>query len=184
MIRLDVTSTERYSRHEYMIFFSPDTDVLVLLIANFDRLPIDTSISLNSHIQPIKPIWDVLGLEKAKALVGFHAFSDADVTGRFARIGKQTWFKHFMEAGAEVHEAFSKICRDDHLSEDSEKILERFVCAVYSPKGINIPCLLELHWHLFCKYIAESEKLPSTVAALRQHILRAHVQSRVLWKAT
>jgi len=36
-----------------------------------------------------------------------------------------------------------------------------------------------LRWHLFCKYMAETEKLPPTLGALKQHILRAHVQARV-----
>ena len=74
--------------------------------------------------------------EKAKALVlvGFHALSGADVTGRLARISKHTWFKHYVEAGVEVHEAFSTTCTDDHLSENCEKTLETFVCQVYSPK--------------------------------------------------
>ena len=88
-----------------------------------------------------------------------------------------------MELRLAVHETFSTICTDDHLSENCEKTLEKFVCPVSSPKEINIPCLLELHWHLFWKYMPESKKLTLTVAALRQHILRAHVQSRVWGQA-
>ena len=59
--------------------------------------------------------------------------------------------------------------------------LDSFVCAVYSPraKGICINTISELRWHLFCKHMAESDKLPPTLGALRQHVLRAHILARV-----
>ncbi|KAI4810949.1 hypothetical protein KUCAC02_013876 [Chaenocephalus aceratus] len=57
--------------------------------------------------------------------------------------------------------------------------LASFVCAAYSPKGINIKTIPELRWHLFCKHRAESDKLPPTLGVLKQHILRVHVQTRV-----
>ncbi|KAI9514009.1 hypothetical protein NQZ68_036963 [Dissostichus eleginoides] len=57
--------------------------------------------------------------------------------------------------------------------------LASFVCAAYSPKGINIKTIPKLRWHLFCKHRAESDKLPQTFGALKQHILRVHVQTRV-----
>ena len=37
---------------------------------------------------------------------------------------------------------------------------------------------------MFCKYMAESQKLPPTLGALKQHILRAHVQARIWGQAT
>ena len=49
--------------------------------------------------------------------------------------------------------------------------LARFVCAAYSPKGIYIKNISELRWHLFCKHMAESDKLPPTVAVLKQLVL-------------
>ena len=80
-----------------------------------------------------------------------------------------------MEAESEVHEALGKICENGDMSEETESILEKFVCSAYSPKGVNITLLPDLRWHLFCKNMAESERLPPTIAALRQHIMRAHV---------
>ena len=37
---------------------------------------------------------------------------------------------------------------------------------------------------MFCKYMAESDKLPPTLGALKEHILRAHVQARVWGQAS
>ena len=57
---------------------------------------------MGSRVQQIEPLWAALGPDRAKALPGLHAFSGADNTGRFARIGKTTWFKLFMEAEDDV----------------------------------------------------------------------------------
>ncbi|KAK5929154.1 hypothetical protein CgunFtcFv8_010410 [Champsocephalus gunnari] len=65
------------------------------------------------------------------------------------------------------------------VAEGMLSTLASFVCAAYSPKGINIKTIPELRWHLFCKHRAESDKLPPTLGALKQHILRVHVQTRV-----
>ena len=75
MIFLGVSATERNSVDAQMTFFSPDTDVLVLIIANYDRLPKNTSISMASRVQQIEPLWAALGPDRAKALLGLHAFS-------------------------------------------------------------------------------------------------------------
>ena len=179
MICLGVSATERNSVDSQMTFFSPDTDVLVLVIANYDRLPRNTFVSMVSNMQQIEPIWEVLGHRRAQALPGFHAFSGADITGRFARIGKQTWFKLFLDAGEDVLQALGKLGDEIDFSPDLQNTLAKFVCSAYCPKGINISHIPELRWHLFCKHMAESEKLPPTIGALKQHILRAHVQARV-----
>ena len=41
----------------------------------------------------------------------------------------------------------------------------------------------ELRWHLFCNYMAESDELPPTIGALKQQILRVHIQARVWGQA-
>ncbi|KAK6167463.1 hypothetical protein SNE40_021485 [Patella caerulea] len=163
MIYLGVSAAERTTMDAHMTFFSPDTDVMVLIIANYDRLPKSTDISLASHVQKIEPLWVALGPDRVKALLGFHAFSGADNTGRFSRIGKSTWFKHSMNAEEHIIEAFHNICHDQKLSANSQSRLEEFVCTAYSPKGIHISRIPELRWYLFCKYMTESDRLPPTV---------------------
>ena len=133
MICLGVSATERNSVDAQMTFFSPDTDFLVLIIANYDRLPKNTSISMASRVQQIEPLWAALGPDRAKALPGLHAFSGADNTGRFARISKPTWFKLFMEAEDDVIEALCTLCDDADMSEDFQLTLAQFVCTAYCP---------------------------------------------------
>jgi len=109
-----VLVSQRNPPDAQMVFFSPDTDVLVLAIANCDLMLKNTSISRN--------------------YVGHPGYS--------------------------------------------------FVCAAYSPKGSYIKTISELRWHLFCKHMAESDKLPPTLGALTQHVLRVHIQARVWGQAS
>ena len=167
-----------------MTFFSPDTDVLVLIIASCDLLPKNTSISMVSGVHQIKPLWTALGPEKAKALPASHAFSGAENTGRCVRIGWATWFKLFLESDYDVIRDLCMPCDDTDVTEDFlESTMARFVCTAYCPKGLHTSSIPDLRWHLFCKYMAESEKLPPTMGALKQHILRTHVQARVWGQA-
>ena len=84
-----------------------------------------------------------------------------------------------MEAEDDVIEALCTLCDDVDISEDMQLTLAKFVCTAYRPKGIQLSSIPEIHWHLFYKYMAESAKLPPTLGALKEHILRAHVQARV-----
>ena len=167
-----------------MVFFSPDTDVLVLAVAHFDKLCKNTAISMASGILEIGPIWSALGREKATALHVFHAFTGADNVGRFSRLGKTKWFQQYMRADKEVISALLKLTEEGDVTQDVRDVLSQFVCSLYCPKGINITKIPDLRWHLFCKYLAESNKLPPTVGSLTEHIDRVHVQARVWSQAT
>jgi len=75
--------------------------------------------------------------------------------------------------------AFSKLCEEAELSEDVFTSLARFVCSAQCPSGINISNIPELRWHLFCENMAENDRLRPTVGALRQRIMRVHIQACV-----
>jgi len=136
-----------------------------------------------SRVQQIEPLWAALEPDRAKALPGLHACLWGRQHWSVAWIGKPTWFKLFIAAENDVSEALCMLCDDVDTSEDLQLTLAKFVCTAYRPKGIQFSSIPELRWHLFCKYMAESEKLPPTSGALKQHILRAYVQARVLGQA-
>lgn len=179
-----VLASQRNPSDAQMVFFSPDTDVLVLVIANYEHMLKNTSISMASGVMEIEPIWRAIGAERAKALPAFHAFTGADNTGRFYRIGKATWLQVYMKADRDVISSLHMLSTETEVTETMLTTLASFVCAAYSPKGIYIKTIPELRWHLFCKQMAESDKLPPTVGALRQHVLRVHIQARVWGQST
>ena len=68
MICLAAKASQRYPDAQ-LVFFTPDTDVLVLAVAHYDKLCTRTSISMVSGMVDIEPIWRALGKEKAQALL-------------------------------------------------------------------------------------------------------------------
>ena len=66
-----------------MVFFSPDTDVLVLAVTHYEKLCKKTSISMVSGMVDVEPTWRALGKEKAQVLSAFHAFTGADEIVKF-----------------------------------------------------------------------------------------------------
>ena len=179
MICLAVNASQGSPSSAAITIFSPDTDVLVLAISNYHLMANNTSVSMVSGVVPIRPMWVALGEERAKALSAFHAFTGADNIGRFSGIGKKTWFKAFLNAESNSIRAHKKLFESTEVTEDTFTALAAFICLVYCPKGLNIKRIPELRWHLFCKNMAESTKLPPTLGALKQHILRVHVQCNV-----
>jgi hypothetical protein len=134
-----------------MTFFSLDTNVLVVTLANYDRLPKNT-ISIASSVQQIEPLWAALGPDRAKALPRLHVLFWADITERFAGIGKPTWFKLFLKAEDDVIEALCILCGDADIRKELHLTVSQFVCTAYRPKGIQLLSIPELRWYLFCKY--------------------------------
>jgi hypothetical protein len=183
LIQQAVLASNRNPSDSQLVFFSPDTDVLVLVIANYDILLKNTSMSMVSGVIKVQSIWTALGPERAKALPAFHAFTGADTTGTFSRIGKTTWWQLFLDADEVVIKALQTLSDANNVTTDMLTTLAAFVCAAYSPKGIDIRNIPELRWYLFCKHMAESQKLPPTLGALKQHVLRAHIQARVWGQA-
>ena len=97
----------------------------------------------------IEPIWRAIGAERAKALSTFHAFTGADNTGRFSRIGKATWLQMYMKADTDVISSPHMLSTETEVTQTMLATLASFVCAAYSPKGIYVKTISELRWHLF-----------------------------------
>ncbi|KAL7382044.1 hypothetical protein ABVT39_015833 [Epinephelus coioides] len=91
MICLAASAAQRCPKAQ-MVIFSPDTDVLVLAVAHYEKLCRNSAIHMASVTVETEPIWKALGQEKAGALPAFHAFTGADNVGRFSRISKTRWF--------------------------------------------------------------------------------------------
>ena len=96
------------------------------------------------------PIVNALGDEKAEALPGFHAFSGADITGRFAGKGKLTYWQAFSSCSMEVVSAFAVLEMSEKLEADTERAIETFVCQLYEP-GSTVVDVGDLRRKVFTK---------------------------------
>lgn len=130
------------------------------------------------RIIALGPVVHALGKELAAALLGFHAFSGADQTGRFPGKGKLTGWQALNRCPGEVVSAFAALETAEKLSLDIERIIEAYVCQLYE-HGTTLVNVCDLRWRLFSKKQLEAERLPPTQGALHQAIARAHFQTMV-----
>ena len=114
---------------------SPDTDVFVLAIYRYHQLCKNTyfvtGVGNKKTVIPLGPVVHALGAAKVEALPGFHAFSGADVTGRFAGKGKLTCWQALSRCSMEVISAFAALGTSEELGVDTERAIETFVCQLY-----------------------------------------------------
>jgi len=75
-----------------------------------------------------------------------------------------------MKADRDVISTLQMLSTEVEVTKSIFANLAGFVCAAYSPKGIYINTIYKLRWHIFCKHMAESDKLPPILGALRQHV--------------
>ena len=122
-----------------------------------------------------------LGSAKAEALPEFSAFSGADITGRFAGKGKQTYWQALGKCTAQVVCAFVALGSSKELRTDTERTTETFVCQLHEP-GTTAVDDGDLGWKLSTKKQLEAQKLPPTQGASHESIARAHYQALVWYQ--
>ena len=140
-----------------------------------------TGVGNKKRVISLRSIVNALGPAKVEALPGFHAFSGADITGRFAGKGKPTCWQALNRCSTEVVSAFAALGTSEMVEVDTERRIEAFVCQLYEP-GTTVVDVSELRWRLFTKKQLEAERLPPTRGALHGAIFRAHYQSMVWYQ--
>ena len=74
-----------------------DTDVLLLFLYFYRRICNNTIFHAITREINVGCAHKVLGNEKSKALLGVHAFTDCELTGRFSGFSKTTCFDIFLK---------------------------------------------------------------------------------------
>ena len=101
-----------------LVFFTTDTDVLVLAVEHYDKLCKRTSLSMVSRMVNIETIWRALGKIKAQALPVFHALTGADNVGKFSEISKTKWFQQYLKADMDLPRALMKLPKEGELKQE------------------------------------------------------------------
>ena len=159
-----------------------DTDVLLILLHYFEDLCSSCIFKTRTSEIKLRTVYESLGREICKALVGFHSFTGCDQTGRFYGHSKLSCWKVFIACNETTLGAFQEL--RDTLTDNVRTGLEQFVMKLYcGKKSLSVSDLAELRWRMFSKYQCESEKLPPTKSTLEQKILRAHYTA-LTWKSS
>ena len=169
--------------------WSPDTDVLILLLDLVAHKHIQTPNLLNficrkgtkyRKIDVVKRV-QVIGSPKCQGLIGLHNFSGADWGGKFVGISKKRWIDSYMKLSESdpAIKCFQELGTQMITTELENgelpvhlRALEEFVCHMYSATGPK--SLPLLRWELFRSKNMEGEMLPPTRAALLPHIIRVN----------
>ena len=178
LITVAIYFTQRASSDDIIHVWSPDIDVLLLLI-HYRPLLLNNSLFFwLGKTYDITGIFSYLGPDKAMGILGWHALTGCDTCGKFALRGKKSWWNLFLELNTEddkdIIEAFKEFGQSAVVSNMVETALARFVTLNYAKDKGNLPAA---RWHLFTKKMVTGDKLPPTPNAFRQHMLRALVQT-------
>jgi len=164
--------------------FSVDTDVFVLLLGNFLRLPKSTTfIPKKGERISIQENFIKLGEKRTEALIGWYSFKGTDNTGSFAGKGVLSNFKAFIKANDDILDAFAKFGVTPEIPEWIHNQMERYVCLLYKTSEISACSIPELRWILFAQKGKEGAHLPPTVGSLIPHTSRAYYMA-LIWKSS
>ena len=174
---LDVS--KRYLFTDLVICCS-DTDVLLILIYYHKQLTSNIVFKTTVHSYFVGEIYENLSLSIRHTLLGFHAFTGCDQTGKFFGFGKPSCWTTLMNSSKKVLDAFQELGLPDDPRNSLLHGLEHFVVHLYCQNKIppTVTNLFELRWYIFS---TESTSLPPTRETLRQKFLRSHYTT-VVWK--
>ncbi|ESO94778.1 hypothetical protein LOTGIDRAFT_161029 [Lottia gigantea] len=162
-----------------IVFFSPNTDVLVISVTHANMLSTKCFVELTrSRRVEVQKIYQILGKDRSKALAGFHAFIGCDTVGKFAGKSKTTWWKQFQKCSPSIVSAFCNLGEFETLDDYIVDSLSIFVANCYCPGSQSLE---EARWKSFCRHPDQCEKIPPTKGSLIQHLLRAHHQT-FIWR--
>ena len=143
MIPLHVPDVLRETKLKDIDVWSPDTDVLILLIdlvahghlGEFNNLRFLTGKRAKYRAFDVPDRVSAIGTERDKGLIGLHHFTGADWGGKFVRLSKKTWVSAYLQLppSDEIVQTFANVgdgtvmprLTETHLQDDGN-IPERF----------------------------------------------------------
>lgn len=184
LIPLHVIDSLRDTTLKEVTVYSPDTDVLILLIdlVASDKVGPETVVKFVNRNTKLNVTYIVraIGKTKCQGLIGIHNFSGADWGGKFAGIGKRRWIQTYLslsDSDPAIQfftslgtSSIPKELIDDELP-NQVKPVEKLLCSLYIKDVADIP---DARWELFRSKNKEGEQLPPTRAALLPHIQRVN----------
>ena len=153
---------------------------------SFYRLPSTTTFKTIHHQYNLHSIYEKFTPRVCTALLGFHAVTGSDQTGKFNGFTKKTYWDTFIQSTDDILVAFIHLGTTDMNHNTDFKSLESFVVHLYSrnkvPPGVaNSP---ELRWYYFSKNQSESQKMPSPlvhfIKRLFEHTIHLYNGSQLI----
>ena len=147
---LDITKCNPFTD---LVVYCCDTDVFLLLLYYFDELYSNTIFRTTNRDIHLQTLHIHLDAKLYTSLLGFHALTGCDQTGKFAGFAKKTCWKVLVDAYPDVSSAFRSVGQRE-ISDEIIAGLEEFVLDLYCkdrPSDVNT--LGSLCWYLFSRYL-------------------------------
>ncbi len=172
-------------RQPNVITWSPDTDVLVLLIYYFKQLSscrklfMKTGVKDKTRFIPIHDICNSMDDQVCRLLLPIHSLTGCDSTSAVARIGKVKPWNLLVKSPAKFI-GLNALGLNVETSEDLIECCSSFFSALYGgDPSIHID---KMRYKLFSQRQYQNEYLPPTRDSLCHHIQRANFQAYI-WRS-
>ena len=156
-----------------MIVDSPVTDVIILLINLFHKLPPAITFQTGKGIPkiyiPVQPICESWGTS-ALGLLGFHAITGNAMSVRFSGRGKDWCFRVFIPCDENILDALGSLGTPADLMQELNLQLD--LCVNYASPNHIVPSTT--YAVFYSNRAAEGGGLPPTIGSLKPHIQRAN----------
>ena len=165
-----------HAHMESMVVSVRDTDVLVLLLAHYDKIGCTTLLmkagtSKHPKYIPVHDIHRQVPIDQVASMLAFHAITGCDSVSQLSGHSKKTAWHVFQHH----HSNLSHLGKG-HLTEEISKSAEKFICQLYGvPEADTCD---KARVKLFCIGQVQ-EALPPTSDAAQFHIMRSHYQASV-----
>ena len=107
---IDVTKRDPFTD---LVVLCSDTDVLLILLHYFEKISSSTIFETADHKYILHQIYENLGPVFCKALLGFHALSGCDQTGKFPGYSKKSCWDVFLTLPSNVLQALTHLGSSD-----------------------------------------------------------------------
>ena len=147
---LDVSKSDPLTE---LVISSSDTDVLLILLNYFEDINGCTIYKTFHHEYYLREIHESLKTGIIKALLGFHAFSGCDQTGKFHGYGRKSCWQTFLRSSGNVLDAFGRLGNDESSSDADLIKFKKFVLNLYCKNSVpsSATTFADLGWQMFSK---------------------------------
>ena len=108
-IVLHVIDVSRRDTFTEIVVSCSDTDVFLILLHYFEENSTSVVFRTIHHDINLRFLFEILGPSLCKPLLGFHAITGCDQTGKFFGISKLSCWKTFLVSPRNIIEALSKL---------------------------------------------------------------------------
>lgn len=164
--------------HTEIVIYSPDTDVFVIALSVAELFPDPCKLYFQSKtgLINVTDLQQAMGVQTAKALLGYHIFSGCDTVSAFKGRGKRRGFELLLKS-ENYRIIFARIGLKFEVNNEQCEEIEKYVCHLYGQARFD--SIDNARYSIFCVSAPDESMLPPCSDALNLHYRRANYQCAI-----